>query len=137
VKHREQKAVFEALLAVTGADGRITRAERGLLEALAERVGVGRLSLNAMIEQALRERESAGTSSLHSVEDPLAALELLVAAARIDGAVSETERHLLVRIAEVWGVPNDAFVEVFKRGLAAADRRRAARRDGAPPDAGR
>lgn len=127
MKHREQRELFQAVLAVAGADGTITRAERGLLEALAERVGVGRASLKAMIERATREPGFRAKRSIHKVNDPLKAIELLVAAARIDGEISEEERQLLVHIAAVWDIPNKEFVEAFKRGLATADRLRAER----------
>ena len=127
MKHREQRELFQAVLAVAGADGRIARSERGLLEALAERVGVGRISLKAMIDRAIRDPGFKSDRSLHKVSDPLKAMELLVAAARIDGEISEEERQLLVRTAEVWDIPNDDFVEAFKRGLATADRVRAGR----------
>ena len=125
MKHRQERELFEAVLAIAGADGRITRSERGLLESLAERVGVGRASLAAMIDRATREPRFKSDRSLHKVSDPLKAMELLVAAARIDGEISEEERQLLVRTAEIWDIPNDDFMEAFKRGLAAADRVRA------------
>lgn len=125
MKHREQRELFQAVLAVAGADGRITRSERGLLEGLAERVGVGRVSLNAMIKLAISEPGFKTNRSIHTVSDPVKAMELLVAAARIDGEISEQERQLLVRTSEIWGIPNEEFVEAFKRGMATADRVRA------------
>ena len=128
MKHREQRELFQAVLAVAGADGTITRAERGLLEALAERVGVGRASLKAMIERATREPGFKANRSVHRVNDPPKAMELLVGAARIDGEISEEERQLLVHVAAVWDIPNEEFIETFKRGLATADRLRAKRR---------
>ncbi len=128
MKHREQRELFQALLAVAGADGTITRAERGLLETLAERVGVGRISLNAMIERATREQGFKNNRSLHKVHDPLKAMKLLVAAARIDGEISEEERQLLVHIAGIWDIADEDFVEVFKAGLTTADRLRGERK---------
>ena len=130
MSYREKRDVFEAVLAVAGADGRITRAERGLIEALAERVGVGRASLRAMIERATRESGFKKNLSLGKVGDPIKAMELLVATARVDGEISEAERQLLVHIADVWDIPSDEFVAAFKRGLATADRLRAKRKRG-------
>ncbi len=128
MKHREQRELFQAVLAVAGADGTITRAERGLVEALAGRVGVGRFSLDAMIERATRDAEFKRSLGRQRVGDPVKAMELLVAAARIDGEISEEERQLLLHIAVLWDVPNDEFAEAFRRGLATADRKRAERR---------
>ncbi len=128
MNYREHRELFQAMLAVAGADGTITRSERGLLEALAERVGVGLTSLNAMIDRAVRERSFAANRFFNRVSDPLKAMELLVGAARMDGEISEEERQLLVRIAATWDIPNDEFMEVFKRGLVAADRLRAERK---------
>ncbi|MCP4592899.1 MAG: hypothetical protein GY842_19355 [bacterium] len=130
MSHREQRDLFEAVLAVAGADGRVTRSERGLLEALAERVGVGCVSLNAMIDRVLRDAEFKTRLSIKEVAEPLKAMELLVAAARIDGEISEEERELLVRISSVWNIPDDDFVAAFERGIAQADRLRAKRTSG-------
>ena len=47
-------------------------------------------------------------------------MQLLVAAAHIDGHISEKERSLLVDISFVLGVPADRFNSIFEAGLAAS-----------------
>jgi hypothetical protein len=124
----ENSELFKAVLAVAGIDGKVTRAEQGLLGGLAERVGVGAASLNAMMAAAAREPDLKSKLFSRSMREPVRAMELLVAAARIDGEISEEERQLLLHVAETLKLPPEAFAGAFERGLATADRLRADRR---------
>ena len=128
--YREKSELFRALLAVAGIDGKFTRAEQGLLHGLAERVGIGAASLDAMMERAVREPDLKVSLCSRTLRQPAKALEMLVAAARIDGEIIEDERQLLLHVAETMKLPPEAFTAAFERGLATADRLRARRRKG-------
>jgi tellurite resistance protein len=117
----EKLELLKAVLAVAAADGEISRAEKGVIEGLADRVGVGSASLEAMLTAARRGDSLAYDVVFKTPEHSRTALELLVAEARIDGEISERERSLIVWIATKLGIKADAFERVYAAGLARAD----------------
>ena len=131
MKDIEQVELFKAALAIAVADGEVRRAEKGVLEGLALRVGVGRASFDAMLEAARQDEASADNVLIRSKKDARKGLELLVAQARIDGEISESERNLLVRIASRLELTGDEFQSVYQAGIARADKIRRSRKNSA------
>lgn len=129
MKDIDQLELLKAALAVAVADGELRRSEKGVLQGLAVRVGVGQASLKAMIEAAEQDPAFADNILIRSKKDARAALELLVAQARIDGEISEEERDVIVRIAARLGLMGDEFPAIYQAGIARADKIRAARKD--------
>ena len=123
----EEREVLKAAMAVAVADGRITRSEMGVLKGLAARLGVGNASLDAMLEVAREDQSQADNILIRSKERARAALELLVAEARIDGDISFEERDVIVRIASSLDIVGDEFQSVYEAGIARADRIRDSR----------
>ncbi len=117
----EDLDLLKAALAVAMADGRLMRSEKGVVWGLAERIGVGRVSFEAMREAAEEDDSIADNILMRSKEKARAALELLVAQARIDGEISDEERSLLVRIATSLGITGDDFESVYLAGISRAD----------------
>ena len=117
----QEKELLQAALVLAAADGKITRAERGVIESLAQRAGVGSISLQAMIDQAVRN-PSAREELLRTVqENAERSLKLLVGTARIDGKITTEERELLVQYAASLGLEGDRFEQVYQAGIEAAD----------------
>ena len=129
MKDIEQVELFKAALAIAVADGEVRRSEKGVLEGLAVRVGIGRASFEAMIEAARQDEAFADNILIRSKKDARKALELLVAQARIDGEISESERNLLVRIASRLELTGGEFRSVYQAGIARADKIRSSRKD--------
>ena len=125
----EQLELLRAALAVAVADGEIRRSEMGVVEGLAVRVGVGRASLDAMLEAARQDNSIADNILIRSKDRARTALELLVAQARIDGQISRQERDVIVRVATSLGITGDDFQTVYEAGIARADRLRESRQD--------
>ncbi len=117
----EDLDLLKAALAVAVADGEIRRSEKGVVEGLAERIGVGRASLAAMIEAAEQDDSIADNILMRSRERARTAFELLVAQARIDGEISYEERSVLVRIASSLGIIKDEFEAIYRAGIRRAD----------------
>lgn len=128
MKDIDQLELFKAAIAVAVADGEIRRSEKGVLEGLAARVGVGRASFEAMMEMALRDPTFADNILIRSGKDARKALELLVAQARIDGEISEEEREVIFKIAFRLGLSGDEMQAAYKTGMAQADKIRSSRR---------
>ncbi len=123
----EELELLKAAIAVALADGELRRSEKGVIEGLAHRAGVGKASFTAMIDAARNDDSIADNILIQSRDRAQAALELLVAQARIDGRISSQEREVLVRIATSLGITGEAFQRLYKAGIKRADRLRDAR----------
>lgn len=117
----EQLELLKAAIAVALADGELRRSEMGVIKGLAARVGVGKASLDAMLEAAQTDDSIADNMLMSSKESATGAIELLVAQARIDGHISDEERNVLVRIACSLGITGAAFDTVYTAGIDRAD----------------
>lgn len=123
----EDVDLLRAALAVALADGELRRSEMGVLEGLAGRAGVGRVSFEAMVEAAEHNDSIADNILIRSKERARRAFELLVAQARIDGEISNEERGVLVRIAGSLGITGDDFQTIYQAGIKQADKIRKSR----------
>ena len=123
----EDVELLKALMAVAVADGELRRSELGVIRGLASRIGVGRVTFDAMFAAAEAGEPIADNILIRSPERARSALELLVAEARIDGDISTQERDLLVRIATSLGVTGDGFQAVYQAGIKRADKIRKSR----------
>jgi len=128
MQDRDKLDLFKAALALAAADQQITRAELGILEGLAAKVGIGQKSFEAMKTAALRGEGLADKVCFSSPEMARKALELLVAEARIDGEISEPERRLLVALAERLKIATEEFLTIYQAGIQRADELRARRK---------
>ncbi len=121
MSNMEELELLKAALAVAVADGEIRRSEKGVIEGLAARVGVGRASLQAMTEAAEQDDSLADNILIRSSRAARRGFELLVAHARIDGEISESEREVLVRLASALKIPDGEFVQIYEAGIKRAD----------------
>ena len=99
----------------------------GVVQGLAERIGVGRVSFEAMLDTARKDESFADNILIQSKAKARSALELLVGLARIDGLISDEERAVIVRIATSLGITGDEFEQLYLAGIEQADRLRRAR----------
>ncbi len=120
----EETNLLKAVLTLAMVDGKMSAAEKGIIGSLAARIGVGQVSLAAMIDRATRDPHSVDDLRIADPQKARQALELLVAQARIDGDISDAERALLVRIAQALQVPTEEFGDIYRSGIARADRLR-------------
>jgi hypothetical protein len=121
VQDREKLELFKAALAMAAVDRKLTRAEVGLVEGLAVKVGVGKASFDAMAAAALRGEPIASRMCISSPDTARLVLKLLVAEARIDGEISDAERDLLVTIADRLKIAEEEFQTIYQEGLRQAD----------------
>ena len=118
----EDREILRAAIAVAVADGELRRSERGVLQGLALKAGVGEASFQAMLDAAEQDGSRFADQLLISKGEPARrALELLVAQAKLDGEVTEDERRALVRIALDLGVQGEEFQTIYRRGIERAD----------------
>ena len=123
----EQMDLLKAALAVAMADGVLTRSEKGVVEGLAAKIGVGKASLEAMLDAAKEDKSIADSILIKDKVKAHTAFELLVAQARIDGDISSQERELLVRVAKSLNIADEDFPVIYTAGLNRADQLRTSR----------
>ncbi len=107
-------------MAVAMADGELRRSEKGVLQGLAHRVGLGQVTFDAMLERAAHDKTFGDDLSLPPPKAHTA-LKLLVATARIDGHISEEERAVIVHIAGRLGITGEDFERTYLEGIGDAD----------------
>lgn len=128
MKDLERLELLKAALVLALADGHISKPELGVVFGLAARVGVGKASLEAMLERARQgDTNIADQIVMQSPESARTALELLVAQARLDGRITEPEREILVRIATRLKISGEDFKSIYRAGINRADRIRKSR----------
>ncbi len=127
MEHTEQMDLLKAALAVAMADGVLSRGEKGIIAGLAKRVGIGKASLEAMLEAAGQDQSIADHILIKNKAQAHNAFELFVAEARIDGEISQSEFDLLLRIAKSLSITEEDFPIVYHAGLSRADELRKAR----------
>lgn len=125
--HMEQLDLLKAIMAIAVADGEVRRSELGVARGLAERLGIGEASFEAMLEEAQTHDAIADNMFISDQAKAHTAFELLVAQARIDGEISHEERALLVRIAKTLNIDDADFPVIYQAGLSRADRLRKSR----------
>lgn len=126
----EQLEVLKAVIAVAVADGRLTKAEWGVVKGLAARVGIAEQSLETMVERAKADQTIHEEIDVDPIEGPESAVELLVGLARIDGDIAPEERARIAEIAGKLGITGERFGAIYLEGVKDADRLRAARHPG-------
>lgn len=107
--------ILRACCCVAGADGKSTEQERQLLQRLADGVGVGKASLDAMIDRA--ESDPAFYEEQFRIlkADPPGTMALLFETALADGKIEQTEVDTLRGLAENLEVPEDVFTKLVER----------------------
>ncbi len=124
----EDLELLKATMAVAVADGQLLPAEMGVVQGLAERIVVGTVSFEAMLDTARQDKSFADNILIQSKAKARSALELLVGLARIDGLISDEERAVIVRVATSLGITGDEFERIYLAGIARADKLRRSRK---------
>jgi tellurite resistance protein len=117
----EDLEILNAVLALAVVDGKLSESEKGVFQGLAARIGVGEVSLNAMIERAKHDPEVYRDLHITPPAKARQVMELLVAQARADGEISDSERELLVKISQKFQIGPDEFGRIYATGVARAD----------------
>lgn len=124
----ESMEILRGILAVAVADGQIRHSEAGVIQRLADRLGIDRAWLDEMTRQAEGGATVESSMFRRILSDPERAMRLMVGTAAIDGEITDRERSVLVDISLKIGLPPGRFGEVFVEGMAAAERLRRERK---------
>jgi len=109
----DQVEVIRAACCIAGLDAHIHDEERRLLEQLAHQVGVGRASLEAMIDRGRSDRTFYEKQFKLFRGDPEAAMKVLFTIAMADGELSTDERVILQHFAEAVGLSTEQYDQLL------------------------
>ena len=109
----EKVEVLRACCCVAGAGGQTAESERRVLEKLAHDVGVGRASLDAMIERGETDPDFYKEQFQVLKSNPAVAMSVLVQTAMSDGQVTEDELAVLQGLATNLGMEQQAFQQLI------------------------
>ncbi len=107
-----QVEVLRAACCIAGADGTVDENERAFVDGLAERVGVGKASLDAMVLRAETEPEFFKQQFKVLKSNPKATMGTLFQAAASSGKLESKEIDMLQAFAVRLGMDGDGFREV-------------------------
>lgn len=107
--------VLRAACCVAGIDGALIDKEKTLLDKIAREVGVGKASLNAMIERASTDEEFHKEQFRILKENPQQCLATVLEVAMADGQVSENEKMVLNSLANNLEVPSGVFDQLMSK----------------------
>jgi tellurite resistance protein len=105
--------VLRAACCVAGCDGEITDTERNLIQKLAGDVGVGKASVEAMIDRGLRDPEFHQEQFRVLKSDPKDSLAALLEVAMADGSIGDGETRVLKAISEKLEVAPEVFEQLM------------------------
>lgn len=121
--------VLRAACCVAGVDGTISPQEMAWLTKLAHAVGVGEVSLKAMMERARTDSNYAADQFRFLQKDTRETMRVLLGVAVADGKLADREREVLAQLSKKLGV-GDADLEKY---IAVAESHIARRTDASPP----
>ncbi len=110
--------VLRAACCVAGADGETTVDEKKILNRLADDVGVGEVSLQAMIDRAENEKDFHKEQFRVLKADPHLTMQILFRVAVTDAKLRRDELKILKRLALRLGVSGEQFKDWYEDAVA-------------------
>lgn len=121
----DQVEVLRAACCIASIDGAISEHEEAVLRQLAEKVGVGQMSLKAMMDRAKRDPNFYQLQFQYLHADPDVAMKSLFRVAVSDGDMNANERVMLQFFADRLGVDDQRFEQFLAAAQKAAEQVRA------------
>lgn len=107
--------LVRAACCIAGLDEKICEKERPLLDKIARGAGVGRVSLEAMINRARTDQDFYREQFDILKPEPDRAIRTLLKVAMADGVITQEERIILYHFAERLGVDQEKFDRLLEK----------------------
>ena len=111
----EKVALLRAACCVAGIDKEISASEEAVIRRLASEVGVGKASLQAMMDRATSDQEFYKEQFRAFKSEPKATMAGLLEVAIADGQISDEEVAVLGELASRLDVPTEVFQELVQQ----------------------
>ena len=107
--------LLRAACCVAGIDGDASEAEKKVIGIMVKETGVGRASLEAMIERGTTDKEFYKEQFRVLKAEPNEAMSYLLQVALADGVLSEDEINVLRQFSERLEIPSDEFEKLIEK----------------------
>ena len=111
----EQIELLRAACCVAGIDKEASQAEMKIIDQLVKKTGVGRASLQAMVDRATSDDEFYKEQFNVLKSDPSKSMTFLLQVAMADGKLTEGEIHVLSKLSQRLGVSPDDFQRLISQ----------------------
>ena len=111
----EQVALLRAACCVAGIDREISAPEEAIIRRLASEAGVGKASLDAMMDRATSDQEFYKEQFRAFKSDPQQTMAGLLEVAMADGQINDEEVRVLGELASRLEIPAAVFQELIQR----------------------
>lgn len=105
--------ILRAACCVAGQDGEINAAERVVIDKLANEVGVGKASLEAMVARGVRDPNFHKEQFRVLKSDPQETMAALLEVAMADGEINPGEKQVLQALSEKLDVSPELFEQLM------------------------
>ena len=109
MKSFEKLELLRAAVCVVGADGEIEESESDLIDKLADAIGVGRASREAMLNRGKSDPNFCNEMFRVLKTDPKETMITLFQAAMVDGVLADSEIRVLKNFADKLGLEDAHF----------------------------
>lgn len=107
--------ILRAACCIAGLDRKVCDKEHPFLQRLAQKAGVGAMSLDAMIHMAENNSEFYEEQLEYAVKDPEMTIRMLFAVAAADGRFTSEERIILHHFAMKVGMSDEEYEALIAR----------------------
>ena len=105
--------LLRAACCVSAADGEPKDAELAVIAKLVKETGVGRASMDAIMDRAKRDKNFCDEQFRVLNSDPAESMTFLIEVAMSDGQLTDAEVEVLGRLAKSLEVPDDIFQKLI------------------------
>jgi tellurite resistance protein len=105
--------ILRAACCVAGIDGDITEAENAVISKLAKEAGVGRASLEAMMDRGATDPNFHQDQFRVLKEDPQESMAALLEVAMADGQLSDSESEVLRALSRKLSITSEVFDQLI------------------------
>ena len=107
--------VLRAACCVAGIEGNIQECELPLLQKIAKEVGVGKASLDAMMERAKNDANFHEEQFQILKSEPQKCMATVLEVAMCDGKVTDAETHVLKSLSQKLNVSDETFQQLMTK----------------------
>lgn len=126
--------ILRAACCIAAMDEEVCERERPILEKLRERLGVGQVSFQAMLDRAHSDHNFYEEQFKIARVDPDHAIKTLLLLAAADHQITLNERVVLQHFAEKLGMPQDRFDQIYRAAEKHIERERGSEAESGPSE---
>lgn len=107
--------LLRAACCVAGVDGEASDAEMDVIAKLVNETGVGKASLQAMMDRAIKDHDFYKEQFRVLKENPTESMTYLLQVAMADGKLTDGEIHILEKLSQRLDVPTEDFQKLISQ----------------------